>query len=113
MTTREFMAQKLRELRKAHGLSVDEVGAAIAKSGKTISAWEVGRGQPDADKLMELCRLFEVHISDFYNDNSLLSASITSDEDELLDSYRALNETGRQMARAMVSALVKSGEYVS
>lgn len=68
MTTREYMAKKLKELRNGKGMSVDEVGERVGKSGKTISAWEVGRGQPDADKLIELCQLFGVSISEFYQE---------------------------------------------
>jgi repressor LexA len=66
MNVRDQMACKLREFRKASGLSVDEVGSKIGKSGKTISAWEVGHGQPGADLLIQLCGVYGVHISDFY-----------------------------------------------
>lgn len=66
MTIREILAHNLKVFRKRCGYSVDQVGAAVGKSGKTISAWETGRGQPDADKLIELCKLFGVSISDFY-----------------------------------------------
>lgn len=63
---RTHIAAKLKELRKQSGMNVDQVGNAVGKSGKTISAWEVGRGQPDGDELIALCRLFGAHISDFY-----------------------------------------------
>jgi repressor LexA len=64
--TRDFIAERLKECRKSKGLSVDEVGEAIDRSGKTVSAWEVGRGQPDADMMIELCRLYGVSIASFY-----------------------------------------------
>lgn len=60
------IAAKLKEFRKNAGMNVDEVGDILGKSGKTISAWEVGRGQPDGDELVVLCDLFNVHISDFF-----------------------------------------------
>lgn len=66
MTIRDYMAVKLKEARKDAGLSVDEVGKEVDKSGKTVSAWEVGRGQPDADTLIKLCILYNVPISYFY-----------------------------------------------
>ena len=68
VTTREFMARKLRELRNAKNLSAKEVGAAVDRSKKTVYAWESGRGQPDADTLIKLCDLFGVEISEFYDD---------------------------------------------
>lgn len=64
---RRHLAKKLKLLRKAKNLNVDQVGAAIGKSGKTISAWEVGRGEPDADELIKLCKLFDAKIKDFYD----------------------------------------------
>ena len=58
--SREFIAQKLKELREKSGLTADEVGAKIGKSGKTVNAWEHNRGQPDAEILIELCDIYEV-----------------------------------------------------
>ena len=63
---RDNIAKGLKDARKKKGMNVDEVGRAIGKSGKTISAWEVGRGQPDGDELVNLCKLFEVPLSQFY-----------------------------------------------
>ncbi len=68
---REYLAKKLREIRRFHNENVDEVGKAVSKSGKTISAWEVGRGQPDADSLMKLCEHFGVPVSCFYDDSDI------------------------------------------
>lgn len=65
-SVRMQMALKLKQFRKEAGLNVDQVGAVLGKSGKTISAWEVGRGQPDGDQLIVLCQLFGKKISDFF-----------------------------------------------
>lgn len=72
-SVRAQIAQKLKELRKSSGMNVDQVGAALGKSGKTISAWEVGRGQPDGDQLIALCKLFNAHISDFFGEKPIVS----------------------------------------
>jgi len=111
MTTREYMAKKLHEFRIAKGYSVDEVGSVIGKSGKTISAWEVGRGQPDADKLVELCGLYGVRIADFYSGDVSQGATLDVDESGALDLFKALNEEGRGIALAVLGALVGSGNY--
>ena len=58
--SREFIAQKLKELRQKSGLTADEVGKRIGKSGKTVNAWENNRGQPDAEILIALCDIYEV-----------------------------------------------------
>lgn len=96
MTTREYMAKKLHEFRLEKGLSVDYVGAKIGKSGKTISAWEVGRGQPDADKLVQLCALYDKHIADFYSNETSGATALNDQEEGLLNIYRRLNADGQQ-----------------
>ena len=58
--SREYIAQKLKELRQKKGLTADEVGKQIGKSGKTVNAWENNRGQPDAEILIALCDIYEV-----------------------------------------------------
>lgn len=58
--SRESIAKTLRRLRLQSGLTANEVGALIGKSGKTVNAWENNRGQPDADMLMNLCDLYNV-----------------------------------------------------
>lgn len=74
-SVRMQIASKLKSFRKEAGLNVDQVGAKLGKSGKTISAWEVGRGQPDGDQLIILCRLFGKKISDFYGIEPDVSSS--------------------------------------
>ena len=109
MTTREFMAAKLKEFRKAKGLSAVEVGALVGKSDKTISAWEVGRGQPDADMLVSLCQIYDVNISDFYQEvNS--SLPLTPDESHLVDTYRLLDPPGQHAVMTLAEALAQKGE---
>lgn len=105
MTTREYMAAKLKEFRKACGLSAVEVGRAVGKSDKTISAWEVGRGQPDADLLVMLCHLYSVDISDFYPDQIGHTTELSEDESHLIDTYRHLNERDKQVVMTLAESL--------
>lgn len=57
---KEDLAANLKKYRKLAGLTINEVGERIGKSGKTVSAWENGRGQPDADMLIKLCGVYNV-----------------------------------------------------
>ena len=107
MSTREFMASKLRDFRKASGMSVVEVGKAVGKSDKTISAWEVGRGQPDADMLVTLCQLYSVNISDFYQDRSDEITELTADEIRLVNAFRVLDEGQQSTVLTMVEGLAE------
>lgn len=103
---REQLAKRLKEFRDRAGFTIYEVGEKIGKSGKTVSAWENGRGQPDADMLLSLCELYEIDsIADLYGENKN-SSSLSIDEEELLRDYRLLSNQGKEFVRqTMVAAL--------
>lgn len=95
---RRCIADNIKKFRLEKDVSVDDVGAVVGKSGKTISAWEVGHGQPDADTMIKLCRYFSVDIADFYGEGGELA----TDERELVDTYRGL--TGPHKKVLLVTA---------
>lgn len=95
---RKILASKLKECRERAGLTAKEAGAAIGKSEKTVNAWEHGRGQPDADMLFTLCKLYHIEsISVFYGIKEE-PLSLTAEEAELIRLYRSFNAQGRSLA---------------
>lgn len=96
---RKLLAGKLRQFRQRANLTAKEVGDRIGKSEKTVSGWEHGRGQPDADTLFRLCEIYEIRsISEFYSEKDMVNEeSISPDENELLSIYRSMNDTGRSL----------------
>ena len=96
MSVRVNIAQGLKRTRKEAGRSVDEVGAVLGLSGKTISAWEVGRGQPDGDQLVTICSYLGARLADFYGDEY---DDLEPDEAELVGSYRACSPKGKEQVR--------------
>lgn len=101
---RAQIAKNIKRFRTDCGMNVDEVGAAVGKSGKTVSAWEVGRGQPDADTLIELCRLFKVDISDFYGQKK----EMDENEKKLIELFRSLSDNSKDAVLAVARTLAKS-----
>lgn len=106
-TIRENIANNIRKFRTTKGLNVDEVGAVVGKSGKTVSAWEVGRGQPDADTLIKLCRLFNVDIADFYGHESG-PLPLSDSERSLVTTFRAIDENGRKALLAAANGIAEA-----
>lgn len=89
--SREYIAKKLKELRQKSGLTADEVGAKIGKSGKTVNAWENNRGQPDAEILIALCDIYEVDdiLKEFRVDKvSARTFTLSDHEKEVIIAYR-------------------------
>lgn len=103
-SVRRCIADNIKKFRLEKGLSVEDIGNAIGKSGKTVSAWEVGRGQPDADTMIRLCRLFDVDIADFYGESGDL-APISNDERDLVDTYRDLTSPHKHVLLAVAREL--------
>ena len=89
--SREMIAKILKRLRKQSGLSADQVGKMIGKSGKTVNAWENNHGQPDADTLVKLCRIYNVDdiLAEFRGDANTDNIELSEKEKNVILAYRA------------------------
>ncbi len=108
--SKAYIAKVLKRLREETKMTADEVGAIIGKSGKTVNAWENGRGQPDAEMLIRLSSIYHVkNLLLEFDENQLLKDDlskkdsisqiktiITSNEKRLLDFFRNFNEEGQE-----------------
>lgn len=54
------IGEKLLELRKEKHLSQEEVANMLNVSRQTISKWETDQSTPDFDKIIPLCKLYEI-----------------------------------------------------
>lgn len=60
--------EKLTNLRKQKGLSQEELGEKLDVTRQTISKWELGQTSPDAGKLTEIAKFFEVGVNELTNE---------------------------------------------
>lgn len=61
----ETLGEKIYNLRKKYGFSQEELGFRVNVTRQTISQWEANTLQPKPDKLVKLCKIFEVS-SDYF-----------------------------------------------
>ncbi|MCI8568195.1 MAG: helix-turn-helix transcriptional regulator [Bacilli bacterium] len=54
------VGQKLLDLRKSKQLSQEEVAEKLNVTRQTISKWETDQSMPDFDKIVPLCKLYEI-----------------------------------------------------
>lgn len=89
--SRESIAKALKRLREQSGLTADQVGTMVGKSGKTVNAWENNRGQPDAEILMQLCDIYNVGdiLAEFRDENSEAPFALSENEKAVILAYRA------------------------
>ena len=66
MEKKTFLAERLTSARKGAGLTPDQAGEAVGKSGKTIQAYEAAINLPSVPTLMDLCRVYGVDIPYFF-----------------------------------------------
>lgn len=110
---RKLLAAKLREFRLRAGLTAKGVGEVIGKSEKTVSGWEHGRGQPDADTLFRLCDIYHIQsIAEFYSQEVCQDdfGTLTSDEAELMKYYRSMNNSSKILILSFVKTMAGNPE---
>jgi len=54
------LGEKLAKLRKEKGLSQEEVADRINVTRQTVSKWELDQSLPDFDKIIPICKLFNI-----------------------------------------------------
>lgn len=54
------LPDRLVKLRKAAGLSQEEVAEKLELTRQTVSKWETGQSSPDLDKVLPLCDLYHI-----------------------------------------------------
>ncbi|MBP3463278.1 MAG: helix-turn-helix transcriptional regulator [Clostridia bacterium] len=63
---KEF-GEKLRNVRKSKGLSLENIGKAIGKNATTVGRYESGEILPDAEQIYLLCNELEISESELFN----------------------------------------------
>lgn len=66
------LGQRLYELRRDKGFSQEKVAEVLGVTRQTVSKWETDQSTPDFDKILPLCRLFDISTDELIvgrNDN--------------------------------------------
>lgn len=92
---KENIQKNIAFYRKKHKKTQKDLAAAIGVTAAAVSSWECGNNTPDVDTLFTICKALHVGFYDMCGisaDNSPL----TDDENNLLNTYKILNDAGRQ-----------------
>lgn len=112
--TRLRIAGLLKQYRERAGLTIREAGKLLGKSNQTVSAWEQGRGQPDADMFLKLCEVYNVESVSVFFGEAPPDPVLSVDERELLESWREATDAARESALMVLKSnkrpLVKKGK---
>ena len=61
-----FFGDRIRDARKAAGLTQRQLADSLGVSNTSISNWEKGLSRPDADMIQKLCTYFSLQPNYFY-----------------------------------------------
>lgn len=81
------VAKKIFELRKANGMSQEQLAEKMNVSRQSISKWELGESLPDIDRLPELSKLFNVTIDSLLMSNDVDELKIRTESLEKKQTY--------------------------
>lgn len=70
----ESLGEKIHDLRKAKGLSQEELAEKVGVSRQTISKWESGSMQPTFDNIMLLCSTLGAEVEYFTDETGKMEA---------------------------------------
>ena len=106
--------KRIRELRKAKGLTIKQLGASVGVAESTVSLYETGKHQPDFDTLKKIADVLDVSI-DYLLERDLnlttkIQPTVNDDEldNEIVDMLQALTPQELQRVVDFVSGLKAS-----
>lgn len=98
-TTKQLLGTRIKELRKAKGLSQDALAERVGIDSKHLSRLEVGGSFPSLDTLERLAQVLEVELKEFF-------------EFAHLDEPKALKQTLTQLVRQLTEDQVRTAVKV-
>ena len=110
--------RNLRELRLDNSLTQDQLADKLGVSKSRISMYENGNRRPSFEMLEAISDLFNVDMNSLLGEDNPSSSSpapaadLSEDEQQLVDTYRELNEIGKREARKRVGELTEIERYI-
>lgn len=61
------LSDNLKRIRKEHNLSQEDLAEKLGVSRQSVSKWESGSAYPEMDKMLQLCKMFDLNIDELLN----------------------------------------------
>lgn len=103
----------LKELRKEHGLTQEQLAEKLGTTNRTVSRWETGSNLPDLDVLIELSEFYQIDIKELLS-GKRKEAETKMDDTEVVRQvaeYSTMKETHlmRRIFSTVVAGVVAVG----
>lgn len=102
------MNLNLRNMRKEHRLTQEKLASMIGATKRQIGAWERGENDLPMDYAVLIADVFGCSLDSLIEQPSKQNSKLTTDEYELLNSYRAISPRGKMILKGVLDGLVLS-----
>lgn len=110
--TKEEIGNVIRESRNAAGLTQLQVANALDRPQNTISAWEMGRAQPDANTLFELFQVLGRSVDEAFG-FAKYTPPLSAEALQVAQDYDNLDEEMKDATRYIIEHLLMSRRPLS
>ena len=62
-----MLSENLKRIRKDNNLSQEQLAEKLGVSRQSVSKWENGEAYPEMDKVLQLCKMFNLNIDELLN----------------------------------------------
>ena len=62
-----MLSENLKKIRKDNNLSQEQLAEKLGVSRQSVSKWENGEAYPEMDKVLQLCKMFNLNIDELLN----------------------------------------------
>jgi transcriptional regulator with XRE-family HTH domain len=102
-------AKKLRELRKQHKWSQDELASKVGVHGRHIGKYENGQVMPNTDTLIRIAKVFDVSLDYLVLDIETPKLENLFDKDVLgyLEKLSGMGDKDKEVIKSLLEAYVK------
>lgn len=72
--------EKIQKLRKDNNLSQEQLAEKLNVSRQSVSKWESGASYPEMEKLLQMCKIFNISLEDLTNEKSVIENGVQKDK---------------------------------
>ena len=105
MTDNEMIGARIRDLRKKRSITQQALGEMLNVKKSTVSDWEIGKRSFSMNLLKRIAAALEVDVWEIIEINDIefdgQTSELSREEQDLMATYRALDEPGRKVVRAV------------
>ena len=94
---------RIRELRIERGWTQGHLARQLNTKPQSVSRYEAGERGLDVEMIGKLCEIFGVTADYLLGRSPIRRFDVSADEAALIQSYRALSETGREFIRHSIA----------